>query len=111
MIRTCPTASTSSTSPLIRMNSHDQSSKPPTGRSRPSDARRAPPGAGPRAFGCLDGHQRTPASSRIPWPMIQVIGIMLRTKMAVEASAMGFMCRVVPGQKSKTMIFTPLIAW
>ena len=43
--------------------------------------------------------------------MIQVIGIMLRTKMMVEASAIAFMCRVVPGQKSKTMIFTPLIAW
>src|ERR671911_227458 len=36
MIRVCPTASTSSTMPLMRMNSHIQSSNPPTGRSRPA---------------------------------------------------------------------------
>src|SRR5512132_1559403 len=35
MIRVCPTARTSSKSPLIRMKTQVQSSKPPTGRPRP----------------------------------------------------------------------------
>jgi hypothetical protein len=43
--------------------------------------------------------------------MMIVIGIMLSTKMIVEASAIPFMWRALDGQKSKIMIFTPLIAW
>src|SRR4029450_10038778 len=54
-----------------------------------------------RAFGSLDGHQKTPADSRIALPMMIVIGIMLRTKMIVEASAIPFMWRALDGQKKQ----------
>ena len=43
--------------------------------------------------------------------MMIVIGIIAATKIAVEVSAIGFMWRALAGQKSNTMIFTPLIAW
>src|SRR6185503_11181032 len=83
-----------------------------------ADGPLAPPwAAGPVArgrrgvFGSLDGHQKTPADSRIVLPMMIVIGIMLSTKMSVEASAIPFMWRALDGQKSKIMIFTPLMAW
>jgi len=50
MIRVCPTARINSTKPLIRMNSQAQSSKPPTGRSRPRRKSRCGSGAPPAGY-------------------------------------------------------------
>src|SRR4029450_5005722 len=72
----------------------------------------APGRRGGRALRGLDGHQRfhPRARFRMSRPMIQVMGIMANRNKPVDAMDSCFMARVDPGQKSNTMIFTPLMA-
>ena len=72
-----------------------------------------PGGRRGRALRGLDRHQRFHPSERFRMsrPMIQVMGTMATRNRPVDAIDSCFMYRVEPGQKSNTMIFTPLIAW
>src|SRR5262245_4935166 len=82
----------------------------PPGRPLAASVAHEPPVRGrDPAFGRLDRHHRTPADSRMPLPMMIAIGIIARTNSRVDPSAIGFMRRAVAGQKSNSMIFTPLI--
>src|SRR6266545_2441100 len=72
----------------------------------------APGGRRGRPLRGLHGHQRfhPRARFRMSRPMIQVIGTMDNRNTPVDAMDSCFMARVDPGQKSNTMIFTPLMA-